>query len=98
MQNGLPLASHNEKTVGSSQLDKRIQQEARKTVILEKNKMISFCDLWKSHNFGALKHTKTIAKLCIYKMCYIKKMPDQLPLASHYEKTIGRMQLDKRIQ
>ena len=53
MPDGLPRASHKKKTVGSPQLHKRIQQEARKTVILEKNKMISFRYLSKSHNFGA---------------------------------------------
>ena len=45
MPDGLPRASHNKKTVGSPQLHKRIQQKTRKTVILEKNKMISFHDL-----------------------------------------------------
>ena len=55
MPDGLPRSSHNKKTVGSPQLHKRIQQEARKTVILEKNKKISFRDLCKSHNFGAKK-------------------------------------------
>ena len=53
MPDGLPRSSHNKKTVGSPHLDKRIQQEARKTVILEKNEMISFHNLCKSHNFGA---------------------------------------------
>ena len=53
MPDRLPRASHNKKTIGSPQLDKRIQLEAQKTVILEKNKMISFRDLFKSHNFGA---------------------------------------------
>ena len=53
MPDGLPWASHNKKTVGSPQLHKRIQWEARKTVILEKNIMISFRDLCKTHNFGA---------------------------------------------
>ena len=53
MPDGLPRSSHNRKAVGSPQLHKRIQYEARKTVILEKNKMISFRDLCKSHNFGA---------------------------------------------
>ena len=53
MPDGLPRASHNKKTVGSPQLHKSIQLEAGKTIILEKNKMISFRDLWKSHNFGA---------------------------------------------
>ena len=53
MPDGLPRSSHNRKAVGSPQLHKRIQYEARKTVILEKNKMISFRDLCKIHNFGA---------------------------------------------
>ena len=53
MPDELPRASHNEKTIGSPQSHKRIQSEARKTVILEKNKMISFRDLCKTHNFGA---------------------------------------------
>ena len=52
MPDGPPWSSHNRKTVGSPQLHKRIQKEARKTVILKKNKMILFRDLYKSHNFG----------------------------------------------
>ena len=53
MPDGLPRSSHNRKTIGSPQLHKGIQWEARITVILEKNKMISFRDLCKKHNFGA---------------------------------------------
>ena len=53
MPDGLPRASHNKKTIGSRQLHKRIQLETQTTVILEKNKMISFRDLCKNHNFGA---------------------------------------------
>ena len=53
MPDGPPRASHNKKTVGSPQLHQRIQWEARRNVILEKNKMILFRDLCESHNFGA---------------------------------------------
>ena len=53
MPDGLPRSSHNRKTIGSPQLHKGIQWEARITLILEKNKMISFRDLCKKHNFGA---------------------------------------------
>ena len=53
MLDRVPRASHNKKTIGSPQLHKRIESEAQKTVILEKNKIISFRDLCKSHNFGA---------------------------------------------
>ena len=98
MPDGHPRSSHNEKTVGSPQLHKRIQQEARKTVILEKNKMISFLDLCKEIILVPRKDTKTFAKLSIYKMYYIKKMPDGLPLALHNEKPVGSPQLHKRIQ
>ena len=46
----------------------------------------------------ARKHTKIFAKLSIYKMYYIKKMPDGLPRASHNRKSVGSTQLHKRIQ
>ena len=53
MPDGLPRASLNKNTVGSPQLHKRIQKEARKTFILEKSQIISFRHLFKSRNFGA---------------------------------------------
>ena len=77
---------------------KEFNRKPGRSSFWRKIKWFHFAISAKAIIFVHRRHTKTFAKLSIYKMNYIIKMPDELPRASHNEKKVGNLQLDKRIQ
>ena len=62
---GLPQSSQNKKTVGNPQLYKRIQQKARKTVVLEKINAFHFAISPKAIILVPGEHTEIFARLSL---------------------------------
>ena len=62
---GLPRSSNKRKTVRSPAWNKGFQWEARKTVDLSKNLLISLCEIFFSHIFRAFWNLLNILRKCL---------------------------------